>query len=93
MYSDEVAAWKNVFHINHGLMGNNDVFRGVDFKIIFHSFNIDDVGKTDSEKFPIRPDKDMIAVYGFYFDARRFKNFPINDFVDGFGKSFVRNWL
>ena len=69
MYADEVAAWKNVFHINHCLMGNNDVFCGVDFKIIFHSFNIDDVRKTDSEKFPFRPDKDMVAVYCFYFDA------------------------
>jgi len=60
MYADEVAAWKNVFHINHGLMGDDDVFRGVDFKIIFHSFNIDDVRKTDSEKnFP----SDLIKIW------------------------------
>ena len=53
MYPDEVAAWKNIFHINHGLVSNDDMFRGMNFKIVFHSFNINDVGKTDPEKFTV----------------------------------------
>ena len=93
MYADKVAAWKNVFHINHGLMSNNNVICAVDFKIVLHPLNINNVGKSDPEKLSLRPDKDMIAVYCFDFDVGRFKNFTINNLVNGFGKSFVRNWF
>ena len=91
MYADEVIAWKNVFHICHGLMSYNNVFRAVDFKIVLHPLNINNVRKADPEKLPLRPDKDMIAVYSFYFDAGCFENFPIDNFINRFGKSFVRN--
>ena len=40
---------------------------------------------------------DLIKIWsrfnGFISIAWRFKNFPINDFVDRFGKPFVRNWF
>ena len=72
MYTDELAGRKNIFHFNHRLMGNDDVFGGMDFKIILHSFNINDVRKTDPVKFTVRSDKNMFPVNWVLFHRLAF---------------------
>ena len=76
MYTDKLTPGKNIFHFNHRLMRNNNVFSGMNFKIVLHSFYINNIRKTDPEKLYYSTYKNMFAVYRFYFSLDVLKIFP-----------------
>ena len=43
MNSDKLIRRKDIFHLTHRLVGNDDVLAGMNFKIVFHAFNINNI--------------------------------------------------
>src|SRR5258705_8188833 len=74
-------------------MGDDYVFRRMYFEVILHAFYVNDLRKADPEKFTIRPDEYMIALYGPDLSGSCFENFSVYYLVDCFGKTFIRNRL
>jgi len=57
--ADKLTRRQNILHFSHRLVGDDDMFRRVDLKVVLHAFNINNVRKTDPVKFAVGSDKNI----------------------------------
>ena len=62
VYAYKFAGRQYALHFAHGLMGDDYMLSGMNFKVILHSLHINNVSKTDPEEFAVGSYEDMIAI-------------------------------